>query len=42
MPFAPADDKGTQFYYEDSGSPTGCDTYTTLVIVHGAYFNGGA
>ncbi|TFY59860.1 hypothetical protein EVJ58_g5515 [Rhodofomes roseus] len=39
MPLAPVDDKGTQFYYEDTGAPSGCATYTTLVLIHGGVFH---
>ncbi|KAH9843701.1 Alpha/Beta hydrolase protein [Rhodofomes roseus] len=39
MPLAPVDDKGTQFYYEDTGAPSRCATYTTLVLIHGGVFH---
>lgn len=39
MPIAPIDDQATGIYYEDSGTPPGCQTYTTLVLVHGAMIN---
>ena len=41
MPFAPVDNNGTQFYYEDTGAPTGSSAYTTLVLIHGAVFHSG-
>ncbi|KAH9945638.1 hypothetical protein B0H21DRAFT_693977 [Amylocystis lapponica] len=41
MPLAPVDDQGTQLYFEDSGAPLKSTTYSTLVLVHGAVFNGG-
>lgn len=41
MPFAPADDKGTQLYYEDTRAPAASTTYTTLVLFHGAVFHSG-
>ena len=41
MPFAPVDDKGTQFYYEDTGAPASSSAYTTLVLFHGAVFHSG-
>ncbi|KAH9835551.1 Alpha/Beta hydrolase protein [Rhodofomes roseus] len=40
MPLAPVDDDGTQLYYEDTGAPENCPGYRTLVLVHGAIFNG--
>ncbi|KAJ3477156.1 hypothetical protein NLI96_g10658 [Meripilus lineatus] len=39
MPTAPVDEAGTVLYYEDSGPPSGGGAYTTLIIIHGAYFN---
>jgi len=40
MPLAPADDQGTQLYYQDSGAPPGIAVYTTLILVHGTLFHG--
>ena len=39
MPYGPVDDKGTQLYYEESGSLEG--GYLTVVLVHGTSFHGG-
>ncbi|KAJ3491940.1 hypothetical protein NLI96_g354 [Meripilus lineatus] len=41
MPLAPVDDKGTNFYYEDSGpvDDQGRSELGTLVLIHGGYFN---
>lgn len=41
MHTASLDDKGTVFYYEDSGAPSGSPNYTTLVLVHGTCFHSG-
>ncbi|TCD61959.1 hypothetical protein EIP91_007668 [Steccherinum ochraceum] len=41
MPLAPVDTHGTQLHYEDSGAPLEVVTYTTLVLLHGVYFNSG-
>lgn len=43
MPLAPVDDKGTNFYYEDSGpvDDQGRSELGTLVLIHGGYFNSG-
>ncbi|KAI0072577.1 hypothetical protein K474DRAFT_1711474 [Panus rudis PR-1116 ss-1] len=43
MPFASVDEHGTVLYYEDSGPPQGdhVDVYTTAVLIHGTYWNGG-
>jgi len=41
MPLVPVDHIGTEIFYEDSGAPPGSTTYTTVVIIHGTYFNGG-
>ena len=41
MPYAPVDQNGTQLYYEDTGVPAGQNVYTTLVLIHGAYYNSG-
>lgn len=41
MPLAPVDSSGTQLFYQDTGVPLGCDEYKTLVLIHGAIFNGG-
>jgi len=41
MPLAPVDTVGTQLFYEDSGAPPHSTTYATIVVIHGAYFNGG-
>ena len=47
MPLAPvgvgdaADASNVQLYYEDSGAPPNCLTYTTLVFLHGTGFHGG-
>ncbi|KAH9937694.1 Alpha/Beta hydrolase protein [Fomitopsis serialis] len=40
MPLAPVNDDGTQLHYEDTGVPPGCPGYITLVLIHGAIFNG--
>ncbi|KAH9924427.1 uncharacterized protein B0H18DRAFT_1012126 [Fomitopsis serialis] len=40
MPLAPVDAQGTQYYYEDTGSPPGSTDYTTLVLIHGALVHG--
>ncbi|EKM49786.1 uncharacterized protein PHACADRAFT_179168 [Phanerochaete carnosa HHB-10118-sp] len=42
MPTAPVDDKGTVFYYEDTGAPNGLSDYLTVVLVHGLTFHSGA
>lgn len=34
-----SDDSGTHFAYIDSGTPSGSETYTTLVCVHGYTYN---
>ncbi|KAH8096637.1 hypothetical protein BXZ70DRAFT_974987 [Cristinia sonorae] len=41
MPLAPVDATGIQLHYEDSGAPPGCTVYTTVLFIHGIYFNGG-
>ncbi|KAJ3491937.1 hypothetical protein NLI96_g353 [Meripilus lineatus] len=43
MPLAPVDDKGTHFYYEDSGPVDDQDRSElgTLVLIPGGYFNSG-
>ncbi|KAI0784013.1 hypothetical protein C8Q75DRAFT_894788 [Abortiporus biennis] len=40
MPLAPVDNKGTQLFYLDIGAPAGSTNYKTLVLIHGAIFNG--
>ncbi|GJE91029.1 hypothetical protein PsYK624_071770 [Phanerochaete sordida] len=42
MPTAIIDDKGTEIYYMDSGSPLHTSVYTTIVITHGLIVNGAA
>ncbi|KAH9918132.1 uncharacterized protein B0H18DRAFT_680544 [Fomitopsis serialis] len=39
MPLASVDEKGTQFYYEDTGAPPGQPSYTTLILIHGGVFH---
>ncbi|KAL1950828.1 hypothetical protein VTO73DRAFT_5952 [Trametes versicolor] len=39
MPTAPLGDKGSVFYYKDSGAPSGSTNYTTLVLVPGTCFH---
>lgn len=41
MPLAPVDNNGTRLYYDDTGAPLDCAEYRTLVLIHGAIFNGG-
>ncbi|KAL4244273.1 hypothetical protein ABKN59_010392 [Abortiporus biennis] len=41
MPSAPVDNSGDFLHYEDSGPPSGVETYKTLVIIHGTFYNGG-
>ncbi|KAL4252729.1 hypothetical protein ABKN59_004078 [Abortiporus biennis] len=41
MPIAPVDNNGNHLYYEDSGVPANSSNYKTLVLTHGAIFNGG-
>lgn len=41
MPLAPVDNSGTHLYYDDTGAPLECAEYRTLVLIHGAIFNGG-
>ncbi|KZT68307.1 alpha/beta-hydrolase [Daedalea quercina L-15889] len=40
MPFATVDEAGSQCYYVDTGAPPNSSSYTTLVLVHGAGFQG--
>ncbi|KDQ57501.1 hypothetical protein JAAARDRAFT_47456 [Jaapia argillacea MUCL 33604] len=39
MPVATINEKGTQFFYEDSGIPAGSSVYTTVVILHGTSYH---
>ncbi|KAI0786267.1 hypothetical protein C8Q75DRAFT_735003 [Abortiporus biennis] len=41
MPSVLVNDQGAELYYDDSGAPSNASVYTTLVIIHGAIFNGG-
>ncbi|KZT68313.1 hypothetical protein DAEQUDRAFT_728131 [Daedalea quercina L-15889] len=40
MPLAFVDQHGSQLYYEDTGVPLQSSDYTTLVLIHGACFQG--
>lgn len=41
MPVAPIS-ADVHLFYEDTGAPNGSAIYTTLVLVHGVIFHGGA
>ena len=41
MPTVTVDDRGTAFYYEDTGPPEGSHTYLTVILMHGLLFHGG-
>ncbi|KAH9924415.1 uncharacterized protein B0H18DRAFT_1211859 [Fomitopsis serialis] len=40
MPRVTVDQHGSQYYYEDTGAPHQSSDYTTLILVHGAGFQG--
>ncbi|KAI0072579.1 hypothetical protein K474DRAFT_1604849 [Panus rudis PR-1116 ss-1] len=43
MPTAPVDREGTVLYYKDSGRPRNHQRdYTTVILIHGTYYNGAA
>lgn len=42
MPLASVDNDDTVLFYEDSGIPDAHETYTTLVLIHGITYTGGA
>jgi hypothetical protein len=41
MPTARINDKGTEIYYEDTGSVAGVNNYSTVILLHGIGYNGG-
>ena len=40
MPTAPVDGHGTELFFEDTGPVPGSTDYTTLVLLHGCWFDG--
>jgi len=40
MPLVTVDQHGSQYYYEDTGAPHQSSDYTTLILIHGACFQG--